>query len=215
MVQVTANSVPLSLTAPTAQPTVLEGASTSINLGTLVDQGIGPWTVTVQWGDGQASTFSPSRPGRSPGAHTYAEEGFYTISDTVSRFDGGLASLTFPIVVADQPVIVETAPITSTEGAAIGNATVATFTDPGGPENLADYSATIAWGDGQTSAGTITYSAGVFSVLGNHTYSDEGSYTVSVAVTHDHLAPVTVTTQANITDAALTDTSATAVTGAR
>src|SRR5438552_153998 len=47
------------------------------------------------------------------------------------------------------------------EGSAtLTNVVVATFSDPGNPtgtaEDAADYSASIAWGDGSTSAGTIS-----------------------------------------------------------
>ena len=51
--------------------------------------------------------------------------------------------------------------------------TVATFTDPGGAEAHADYSASINWGDGTTSAGTISGpdASGVFTVTGSHTYA--------------------------------------------
>jgi hypothetical protein len=41
-----------------------------------------------------------------------------------------------------------------------GTRTVAAFTQPGDTELLADYTASIAWGDGNTSVATITYSAG-------------------------------------------------------
>src|SRR5262249_54137896 len=69
----------------------------------------------------------------------------------------------------------------------------ATFSDlsfePGA--TASNYSATIAWGDGTTSAGTvaITQSAAgkptLGSVTANHIYSDQGSYPVSVVVTDD------------------------------
>ena len=98
VVQVTANAVPPVLTAPTATQNVFAGVSTSINLGTLAVKGIGPWTVTVQWGDGQSSTFSPAGSGPLSLAHTYAAAGSYTISETVSEYDGDSASVSFPIV---------------------------------------------------------------------------------------------------------------------
>ena len=61
------------------------------------------------------------------------------------------------------------------------NFLVATFTDTD-PSPLADYSATIDWGDGSpTSAGTITQSGSTFSVSGTHTYADE-SATLPVTV---------------------------------
>ena len=52
-------------------------------------------------------------------------------------------------------------------GTPSGSQTVATFTDPGGDESLANYSASINWGDGNTSAGAITGPVnGVYTVDG-------------------------------------------------
>ena len=51
--------------------------------------------------------------------------------------------------------------------------------DPGGAEPLSHYSATINWGDAKTSAGTISFAAGVFTVKGSHVYTgtgEKGSY---------------------------------------
>jgi hypothetical protein len=62
---------------------------------------------------------------------------------------------------------------------------VATFTnaDPfGGPGS---YTATISWGDGTTSLGTITDNGdGTFSVSGNHVLADPSSDTVQVLIRH-------------------------------
>ena len=55
--------------------------------------------------------------------------------------------------------------------------------------NLSDYTnqftASIAWGDGNTSTGTITFNSttGVFSVAGSHTYTATGDYSVTTTVT--------------------------------
>jgi Ca2+-binding RTX toxin-like protein len=60
------------------------------------------------------------------------------------------------------------------EGTPSATQTVATFTDPGGAEGLADYSSLIDWGDGTApSAGTITGpdAGGVFTVTASHTYA--------------------------------------------
>ena len=80
------------------------------------------------------------------------------------------------------PAVVATGGLTvsALEGADSGSQVVATFTDPGGSEPVANYGATIAWGDSQTSAGTITFSNGVYSVSGNHIYAEEGTPTVAV-----------------------------------
>jgi N-acetylneuraminic acid mutarotase len=89
----------------------------------------------------------------------------------------------------------------STTGVTFAGQTVATFTDPGGAEPLADYSAVIAWGDNSTpDAGSVHYDSGTgqFSVQGSHTYPQISVYTVSVSIGHDDAAPAVVTTTAHI-----------------
>jgi hypothetical protein len=61
--------------------------------------------------------------------------------------------------------------------------TVATFTDPDTAATASEYSASIKWGDGNESTGTISGSSGSFSVSGEHTYSSAGSYTITVTIT--------------------------------
>src|SRR5207245_7598911 len=91
------------------------------------------------------------------------------------------------------------------EGAASVSQTVATFTDPGTPagEILTDYSASIDWGDSSSSAGTISLSAGVFTVNGSHTYAEEGTKTVTVTLSHDGAPTATATSTATVSDPAV------------
>jgi len=89
----------------------------------------------------------------------------------------------------------------STPGVAFADQTVATFTDPGGAEPLADYYATISWGDSSyPDAGEISYDPGTgqFSVLGSHTYPQVGTYAVSVSIQHESAPTAAVTTAAQI-----------------
>jgi hypothetical protein len=63
---------------------------------------------------------------------------------------------------------------------------VATLTDqnPGG--SASDFTATIDWGDGQSSAGTVSQTTGGdYSVSGSHPYAADGPYTVKVHVVDD------------------------------
>jgi uncharacterized repeat protein (TIGR01451 family) len=83
-------------------------------------------------------------------------------------------------VVADSAITVS-APIVTTS-ATLTNQTVATFTHASGVEPTSDFIATITWGDGSTSLGTISVSSSTYSVKGSHTYSQGGSYTISTAV---------------------------------
>ena len=59
---------------------------------------------------------------------------------------------------------------------------VTTFTDGDGSMAAGDFSATINWGDGAQSAGSVSLASGAYAVNGSHQYQDEGRYTVSVTV---------------------------------
>jgi hypothetical protein len=61
---------------------------------------------------------------------------------------------------------------------------VASFSDAdSGPQNVNNYTATVDWGDGTTSAGTVANDpAGGFAVVGAHTYAQAGTFPVAVTV---------------------------------
>lgn len=78
--------------------------------------------------------------------------------------------------------------------------TVATFTDayPGG--TVGDFAATINWGDGVTSAGTITTAgnAAGFVVTGSHVYAEAGTDKLVITITDTDGGKVTVDGAAKI-----------------
>ena len=90
-VVITSLAVAPVITAPAAPQTAYSGLSTPIDLGTLTVRGVGPWTATVEWGDGESSTFSPAGSGALSLAHTYSTTGSFTVFETVSEFDGDTA----------------------------------------------------------------------------------------------------------------------------
>src|SRR5207245_335983 len=172
----------------------------------------GPWTVTVAWGDGTPNTTFGTTAAGSLGTqpHTYAEEGTYTVTVTVTNNStSGSGSGMFQVSVADQNVAaVGGFSVTAAEGALSATQTVATFTDPAGPEanDGTHYSASINWGDGTApSTGTISIAAGstTFTVLGNHTYAEEGTYTITVTINHEATTPQTVTDTATVSNPAV------------
>jgi hypothetical protein len=158
----------------------------------------GHYRATVDWGDGHTTLgvinydpvtqlFTVQR------SHTYAEERDYPILVTI-RHDNGLAPDTtvsctahvneLPLIVTGNYLYksyVGTPPPWILFPASALIQTVASFTDPGGPEpNPSDpdplpnhYSATIDWGNGPE-PGTVTYPNvnGVFRVIGSHHYPD-------------------------------------------
>jgi|SRR5579871_522165 len=161
-----------------------------------------PWTATVNWGDGAVTTLpAPSAPGSLGGlSHTYSEEGTYTVTVMVTDTgDNATGSVTFTISVLDPAVTATPASVSPTGGAPFSGP-VATFTDPGGaePADGTHYSATINWGDATaTSAGSISFSSGVFTVNGTHTYAQATTYTITATVLHEGLL-VQVQVQATV-----------------
>jgi hypothetical protein len=126
-----------------------------------------------------------------------------TITNNVNQ--GGTA--TFQVTVSDPAVVASALNIAAIANTAFTQ-TVATFTDPGGAEpNASDptggigshYAATINWGDLSTSSsGTITFSNGVFTVSGSHTYTSAGSFQTTVTITHENASQTIVQGMATV-----------------
>jgi hypothetical protein len=156
-----------------------EGAQFSGTVATFTDADPNAtpasFTASIDWGDGAVTpgkvVYNPGGGFAVTGSHTYAEEAStvpvaVTITDVAGNTQATAHSL---INVADAPL---QATGKSLRRPSFGpfSGVVATFTDadPGGV--VADYTATIDWGDGTTSAGIIGSSNGVFTVSGKHTY---------------------------------------------
>ncbi len=99
--------------------------------------------------------------------------------------------------------------VSATEGISTGTVTVATFTDANPLATTADFTATITWGDGTTSSGTVSESSGVFTVGGSHTYAEDGSYAPTVTINDDGGSTATDGGTTTVADAALTAGAAT------
>jgi len=90
------------------------------------------------------------------------------------------------------------------EPAPFTGVTVATFTSGDGSASPDDFNATINWGDGSTSQGTVSESGNTYIVSGSHTYQSLGYYNFTVSVIGD-LAAATIGGGATIHDAFLPD----------
>src|SRR5207253_3080872 len=118
---VSVSNAPPVVTAP-ADQTANEGASTSFTLGSFSDAGVNdnPWAVDVNWGDSSShTTFNQSTQGSlGSRSHTYADNGLYTVTVTVTDKDGGPGEATFKITVANvNPTVTPPADQTANEGA--------------------------------------------------------------------------------------------------
>jgi PKD repeat protein len=101
--------------------------------------------------------------------------------------------------------------VSAVEGAAFSGA-VGSIVDPNDGGTASRYTATINWGDGTPpTPGTLAGSGGAYTISGNHTYADEGSYTVTTTV-NDAVTPQTLgtaTSTATVADAPITATGTT------
>ena len=178
------------------------------------------FTATIDWGDGGATSAGVVSYSAGTytvaGSHTYADEGSYPISISVLDDGGQTATITGTATVADAALTGSSVTTAGgTEGATNSSVLAgATFTDANPGNHTADFTATITWGDGgATSAGVVSYSAGVYTVAGSHTYAEEGSYSISISVLDDGGSTATITGTATVADAALTGSSVTTAGG--
>ncbi len=183
----------LSFSASTAPlpsnvaPTVSAGDDTSVTegaafsrAGSFSDPDTDSWTATVDYGDGSGSQVLALGSDKSFDLnHTYADNGSYTVTVTVNDGKGGESSdsLTVTVNNAAPTVGAISAPVAPV---AVGTSITASasFTDPGTADT---HTGTIEWGDGSTSASTV--SSG--SVSGSHTYTAAGVYTLKLTVADD------------------------------
>jgi Tol biopolymer transport system component len=140
-----------SITAPAAR-TVNAGSSASFALGSFSDQdGGGPWTAVVNWGDGTAdTTFNIPAVGTIPAqSHTYARAGTYTMSITVTDSSGLSDTETSTITALNvPPTITAASGITRTQAAGASISQIATVNDPSDPAN--ELSVTVNGGPNAT-----------------------------------------------------------------
>jgi hypothetical protein len=220
-------------------PTATEGtALTNVPVATFTDPNgnhTGSYTALITWGDGAQTAgvvTGPDAGGKYTvsGTHTYAEEGPVTLSvavtDTYTSLNvsaNGISSApdfyanatgSSSITVGDPSVVgIGGFVFNTTVGVSTGTVTVATFTDPAGAEALANYSASIDWGDAGTSTGTITGPvAGVFTVTGSHTYTTVNTFNIKVTISHETSTPVVVNDTANVANSTSAVTNVTSTT---
>jgi parallel beta-helix repeat protein len=233
----------VTFTVRDADGVLAGSAATTVTVNNVAPTAVLPASLTVNEGSNSSlaftNPFDPSTADTSAGFHysfatdpsllatSYAaagtspsvslptgEEGTYTIYGRIFDKDNGSADYSTTTMVLDVPVVATGGfTLNASEGSSSASQTVAAFTDPGGPELLSDYSASIAWGDGQASAGGISYANGIFTVTGSHTYTEEGNSVILVTITHDATSAVTVTSQANVSDPAVVAKGGFSVTG--
>jgi hypothetical protein len=164
------------------------------------------FTATIAWGDGTttsgATIVGSNGSFTVDGGHTYADEGAFQPNVTVKRTsDSAVVVDTGSVAVAEADVLTpQGTTINGSPNQALSNVVVATFTDTNTANAASDFTATVDWGDGTTTPGTVSGSGGTFSVAGTHTYATDGHDTIKVSLTDDApgTATATATSAANI-----------------
>ncbi len=147
---------------------------------------VADFTATIAWGDGATTAGIVSGPVGGPftvtGSHTYAEEGSYTVTVTVLDDGGSTTSKSGTAVVADAPISA-TCAAPAVSPTSFGGP-VANLVDANPFGTVADFSATINWGDASTTAGVVSGPAGgPFTVSGTHVYATSGFFTITSTIT--------------------------------
>lgn len=147
------------------------------------------YSASIDWGDGSradtgvitgaAGSFVVS------GTHTYADEGAFrptvTIADVDDATNGGTASSAATVTDGGLTAICAAPALSSTSF----NGNVVSLADSNPRATAADFTATIAWGDGSTSAATVSQAGAKFMLGGSHAYSSSGFSSMSVSVADD------------------------------
>jgi RHS repeat-associated protein len=180
-----------------------EGLQFSGTVATVQNPAAPPVSASIDWGDGTTSQGTISDNGnntyRVSGQHTYAEEGTYTVLVTPHLANGNSFTLKGPFQVVDAQLHAVGRDIVATAGKPTGLVTVAAFTDDNPQATLADFMATIDWGDNISSAAAVLPDGqGGFYVTGNHTYALPRAYTVTTTIIDDGGSTAQVTSTARV-----------------
>ena len=177
--------------------TALEGTPFSGVVATMSDDpcvGACGYTVSIKWGAAGPTTSGTVDTSTTPrsirGSHTYPSEGSASVTVSVTSTSGLAGSATSTATIAEvHPAGTVVSNLTAGTGGTFSGR-VASFTDAG-TEPITNFAASIAWGDGTTSAGVVSASStpGVLNVSGTHTYTHNGNFTFTVSIWETDAAP--------------------------
>lgn len=179
------------LTAEGQNLSGVEGAEVNGTVATFTDPDTsataGEYAATIEWGDGSSSAGTVSGSGGSfsvAGSHTYADEGSYAIKVTIVDVDNESNTATTNSTAGIEDAALSAEGVSATSPQKFSGA-VANFTDANSGGSANDFTATIEWGDGSSSAGTVSGSGGSYSVNGSHSYTSTGWFEVTVKIVDD------------------------------
>ncbi len=183
------DTVQYTITVTNAGPAAATGVTLTDNLPGLVNyisattgQGtfaVSGGTVTFSMGTIAAgATVTATVTGRAIEDGSGSDTATATASSADPNTANNSASATTSF--AEPPIVVSGA--IATKSSTLTNYQTATFTHANGVEPIGAFIATINWGDGTTSTGTITQSGSTYTVTGSHTYTSGGRHTITTTV---------------------------------
>jgi len=163
--------------------------------------------ATIEWGDGlvTAGVIEPA-PGGDGRFQVRTEprnvpHGEMPLTVEIVSVGGSTDTVESTVVASDAPIAARALPIVRPEGPFEGP--VATFTDENLEGQPEEFLAVIRWGDGTTSAGSITKNEdGTFVVNGEHAYR-LGEFDLEVTILSEGGSRAVVSNKATISDAPL------------
>ena len=189
----TATIASAPITADSSNVSASAGQSFSATIATFSDsdtsQTPSDFTATIDWGDGQVSAgqivVDPVEGFDVVGSHTYTTVGTAGITVIIADNSSGASSTICSTATIEGSSSNLEVGLYSLGNLVVGNTynlTVATFAQFGQPANPADYAATIDWGDGVITQGTVADPQGELIVQGSHQYFAIGQLQDSVTV---------------------------------
>ena len=146
------------------------------------------FAATIDWGDGTTTAAVISGGSGSfdvSGTHTYADESGLpvTTKTTLTPFGGVGVTALGAANVAERDILGGSGATFSISPLTLFAGTVATLTESDPSRTVVDLPTTINWGDGTTTAGTISGGSGSFTVTGSHAYAGPGIFPTHTTIT--------------------------------
>jgi hypothetical protein len=180
--ELTGGTLSLRSGTESVSPTTASFSFTDANAGAPASD----FTATIDWGDSSSSTGTLIASGTRfdvTGSHVYADEGSHPVKVMVVDEGGSTVAATGTAMADDASLragLIQASCGSGPCGVTFG------FSDVNPGAAVADFAATVDWGDSSSSAGVVSASGGGFVVTGSHAYSGGGSgHAITVTVTDD------------------------------
>ena len=202
---VTVNVVDAPLTATAVPISRTEGPFSGV-LAMFTDANsegaVSDFTATIHWPDGTASSGLISGATGGPFQVTGSSHNLEATSTPatvqINDVDGATATVSIPMHITDAPLTGSPTVFTAFQSVQF-TGVIATFTDGNSAAAPSDFTATVDWGDGNTSIVTPAAGAGGgFSVVASHTFGAIGTVPVVVRILDVGSAETTIHSTAQI-----------------